>query len=53
MSLTTAAILIAFLDLAVIAAVAAVMYLPFTLDRRTEVASVHALEAQTPLDLAA
>jgi hypothetical protein len=53
MSLATTAILIAVLDLAVIVAVAAVMYLPFTLDRRSEPASVHILEAPAPLDLAA
>jgi hypothetical protein len=53
MSLTTAALLIAVLDLAVIAAVAAIMYVPFTLDRKSEPASVHVLEAQTQLDLAA
>jgi hypothetical protein len=53
MSLTTAALLVAVLDLFVIAAVAAIMYLPFTLDRRSEPTSVHALEAPAPLDLAA
>ena len=53
MSPTTAVILTTVLDLAVIAAVAAVMYLPFTLDRRSEHASVHALDAQTPLERAA
>jgi hypothetical protein len=53
MSLTTAVILVAVLDLAVIAAVAAIMYLPFTLDRKRADASVHTLAAQTSLDLAA
>ncbi len=53
MSLTAAVVLNAVLDLAVIAAVAAIMYLPFTLDRRSEPASVQTLEAQTQLDLAA
>jgi hypothetical protein len=53
MSLTTAVIFIAVLDVCLIAALAAVMYLPFTLDRRIEPASVHALEAQTPLERAA
>ncbi len=53
MSLTTVAILVAILDLGVIAAVAAIMCIPFALDRQSEIASVHALEAPSPLDLAA
>ena len=50
---TAAVILIAVLDLAVIAALVAILYVPFTLDRTHPAASVHALDAQTPLDLAA
>jgi hypothetical protein len=53
MSLTTVVVLTAVLDLGVIAAVAAVMSLPFILDRGSEPAPVQELEMQAPLELAA
>jgi len=53
MSLTTVAILIAALDLGIILAVAAVMLVPFTLDRRKDEAVVLTLASPLPLDLAA
>ena len=53
MSLTTVAILIAILDLGVIAAVAAIMCVPLVLDRSSEPAPVETLAPELPLDLAA
>ncbi len=55
MSLTTVIILNALLDLGVVLAVAAIMALPFTLDRRRQQrsASVYAFTTPLPDDLAA
>ena len=53
MTLDTAIILIAILDLGVILAVTATMLIPFTLDRRKEQATVYAFAAPLPEELAA
>ena len=55
MSLSTVIILNALLDLGVVLAVAAIMILPFTLDRRRPqtAASVYSFAAPLPDDLAA
>jgi hypothetical protein len=53
MSLNTAILLIALLDLGVVLAVAAIMFAPYLLDRQKDDAIVTALEAPEPLDLAA
>ena len=54
MTLHTAIVLNAFLDLGVILGVAAVMLLPFTLDRRKHVAgTVYEFAAPLPEELAA
>jgi hypothetical protein len=53
MTLHTAILINAFLDLGVALAVAAVMVLPFTLDRRRHEADLHAFAAPLPYDLAA
>jgi hypothetical protein len=55
MSLTTVIVLNALLDLGVVLAVAAIMVLPFTLDRRRvrSSASVYAFADPLPDDLAA
>ena len=53
MTLHTAILINAFLDLGVVLAVAATMLIPHTLDRRTDEAAVYAFTAPLPLDLAA
>jgi hypothetical protein len=54
MSLDTAIIFNAIIDLGVVLAVAATMLIPFTLDRRKhESATVYAFAAPLPEDLAA
>ena len=53
MTLHTAILLNAVLDLAVVLAVAATMVVPFTLDRRKDEAALYDLAAPLPLDLAA
>ena len=53
MTLHAVILLNALLDLGIVLAVAAVMAVPFTLDRRHEEATVHAFAAPLPLDLAA
>jgi len=53
MSINNAILLNAILDLGIILAVAAVMLVPFTLDRRKEDPAVYALAAPLPQDLAA
>ena len=55
MSLSTVIVLNALLDLGVVLAVGAIMWLPFTLDRRRPqtTASVYSLGASRPEDLAA
>jgi hypothetical protein len=53
MSFNTAVFLIAVLDLGVVLAVAAIMLVPFTLDRPQDEAEVRALADPLPLDLAA
>ena len=53
MTLHTAIVLNAILDLGVILAVAAVMVVPFTLDRRRGEASLYALASPLPDELAA
>ena len=53
MSLHTAILLNAILDLGVVLAVAATMWLPFTLDRPTEEASLYSFAAPLSDDLAA
>ena len=53
MTLHTAIVLNAVLDLGIVLAVAAVMYLPFTLDSRKDEATVYAFAAPLPEDLAA
>ena len=53
MSLSTAILINGILDLGVILAVAAIMLVPFTLDRRKDEAAVYAFAAPLPHDLAA
>jgi hypothetical protein len=53
MTLHTAIIVNALLDLGVILAVAATMLVPFTLDRRKHDAAVYSFAAPLPDDLAA
>lgn len=53
MTLHTAIVINAFLDLGVVLAVAAVMLVPFTLDRRKHDAAVYAFAAPLPDELAA
>ena len=53
MTLHTAIVLNAVLDLGIVLAVAAVMYLPFTFDSRKDEAAVYAFAAPLPEDLAA
>ena len=53
MSLTTAIFLNGILDLGVVLAVAAIMHMPFRLDRRKHKASVHAFATPLPVELAA
>lgn len=53
MTLHTAILLNGILDFAVIVAVAAAMFVPFTLDRRTTEAAVYAFAAPLPDELAA
>jgi hypothetical protein len=52
MSLNHAIGINAILDLGVVLAVAATMLVPFTLDRRRDEASIHAVAARLPDDLA-
>ena len=51
--MNTAILLNAILDLGIILALAAVMLVPFTLDRRKEDPAVYAFAAPLPDDLAA
>jgi hypothetical protein len=53
MTLHTAILINALLDLGVVLAVTATMLLPFMLDRKQEEAAVYAFAAPLPLDLAA
>jgi hypothetical protein len=53
MTLHTAILVNAFLDLGIVLALAATMLLPFTLDRRARDASVYAFAAPLPEELAA
>ena len=53
MTLHTAIVLNAVLDLAIVLALAAVAAFPFTLDRRREKASLYAFAAPLPDELAA
>jgi hypothetical protein len=53
MSLNTAILLNAILDLGVVSAVAASMWLPFTLDRPSEEATLYSFAAPLSEDLAA
>ena len=53
MTLHTAILLNAILDLCILLAVAAVMVFPHTLDRRKHEAAVYAFAAPLPEDLAA
>jgi len=53
MSLTTAIFLIGILDLFVVLAVAAIMSVPFKLDRHKDEAAIYAFAAPLPEDLAA
>jgi hypothetical protein len=53
MSVNTVILLNGILDLGVVLAVAATMFLPFTLDRRKDEATVYAFAAPLPEDLAA
>lgn len=53
MTLDTAILINALLDLAVVLAVAAAMLLPFSLDRREDEAVVYAFAAPLPEELAA
>jgi hypothetical protein len=53
MSLSTAILINGILDLGVILAVAAIMLVPFTLDRRKDEAAVYAFAAPLPEELAA
>jgi hypothetical protein len=53
MSLTTAIFLNGILDLFVVLAVAAIMSVPFKLDRRKDETAIYAFAAPLPEDLAA
>ena len=53
MSLSTAILINGILDLGVVLAVAAIMLVPFVVDRRKDEASVYAFAAPLPHDLAA
>ena len=53
MSVTTAILINGILDLGVVLAVAAVMLVPFRLDRRKDVATIYAFGAPLPEDIAA
>jgi hypothetical protein len=53
MSLSTAILLNGILDLGVVLAVAAIMRVPFTLDRHPEGAALYAFAAPLPEELAA
>jgi hypothetical protein len=53
MTLHTAILVNAFLDLGIVLALAATMLVPFTLDRRKHDAAVYAFAAPLPDDLAA
>jgi hypothetical protein len=53
MTLQTAILINAFLDLGVVLAVGAVMLLPFRLDRRKDGAAVYAFAEPFPAELAA
>lgn len=53
MSLTTVIFLNGILDLGVVLAVAAIMLVPFRLDRRKDEASVYAFATPLPVELAA
>jgi hypothetical protein len=53
MSLDTAIILIAIFDLGIVLAVAAIMLVPFALDRREDETAIYALAAPLPDELAA
>ena len=53
MNLHTAILVNAFLDLGVILAVAAVMLVPFALDRRRQEAAIYDFAAPLPEELAA
>jgi hypothetical protein len=53
MTLKTAILLNGILDLGIVLAVAAVMRVPFMLDRPRDEASIYAFAAPLPVDLAA
>ncbi|MFL5916063.1 MAG: hypothetical protein ACJ752_10575 [Gaiellaceae bacterium] len=53
MSVTTAILINGTLDLGVVLAVAAVMLVPFRLDRRKDEATIYAFAAPLPEDIAA
>jgi hypothetical protein len=53
MTLHTAIVLNAILDLGIVLALAAVMAVPFRLDRRRDEASLHSFAAPLPEELAA
>jgi hypothetical protein len=53
MSINTAILVTGILDLGVVLAVAAMMLIPFRLDRRKDEATVHAFAEALPDDLAA
>jgi hypothetical protein len=53
MTLHTAILVNGILDLGIVLAVAAIMLIPFTLDRRKDDAAVYAFAAPLPEDLAA
>jgi hypothetical protein len=53
MTLHTAILINAFLDLGIVLAVTAVMLFPFTLDRRRRDATVYSFAAPLPEELAA
>jgi len=53
MSFTTVALLNGILDLGVICAVAAVMRIPFTLDRHPDGAALYSFATPFPVELAA
>jgi hypothetical protein len=53
MSLNTTIFLIAMLDLGIVLAVAAIMRVPFRLDRREDEATIHSIVAPLSEDLAA
>jgi len=53
MSVTTAILINGILDFGVVLAVAAVMLVPFRLDRRKDEATIYAFAAPLPEDIAA